>query len=460
MPARRDHHTGRYNFFHSAWGPLEPFDNSYGRLMKNRRIYTHLITDHLRYFEDGGMCYHTAFNTWVNIRGQEYDPWKPSIRPDLERYRKQYDSRHYDLADPKRGSHKLQHLVNRDFIKREEDFPLSKCFDEGLEFLKTAAGSDTWFLQLECFDPHEPFHAPERLERKLNSDYDGLVMDWPKYARVSESPDEVQRIRNKYAALVAFCDEQLGRLLDWMDATDAWRDTALITTTDHGYLLSEHDWWAKLKMPQYQEISHIPLMIYHPKYAGQGGTQRSALTSVIDILPTILECHDIEVPPECRGTSLLRVLNDDKASHDVVLSDVFGGPLLICDGRFAYHRGPKYLDSTDLYEYRLLPMHMRGPFSLQELRQMELAGPFVFTKDVRVLKIKARDDSMRAPHHDGETFQDCETRLFDLSVDPTENSSIDNPTVVERLLAAAVEEMRKHAVPREMFERFELEVGS
>jgi hypothetical protein len=349
--------------------------------------------------------------------------------------------------------------VNRDFIRAEEDFPLCKCFDEGLDFLQTAAGSDDWFLQLECFDPHEPFFAPERLDRNFGAAPDDLVMDWPQYARVSESPEEVQRIRNKYAALVAFCDEQLGRLLDWMDATDAWRDTALITTTDHGYLLSEHDWWAKLKMPQYQEISHIPLMIHHPAYAAQGGTRRAALTSVIDIMPTILECHGIAVPPECRGTSLLRVLDNDGPIHEVVLSGVFGGPLLICDGRYAYHRGPKYLDSTDLYEYRMLPMHMRGPFSLQELRQMELAGPFDFTKDVRILKIKARDDSKRVPNHDGETFQDCETRLFDLTVDAGEKHPIDDPAVVQRLLAAAVEEMRKHAVPREMFERFELPAG-
>lgn len=458
MPARRDHHTGRYGFFHAGWGPLEPFDNSYTRLMREHGVYTHLVTDHLHYFEDGGLCYHTTFDTWINIRGQEYDPWKPSIRPDLDRYSQRFDGRHYDLSDPKRSLHKIQHLVNRDFMQEEKDFPLPQCFDAGLEFLHASAGSDNWFLQLECFDPHEPFHVPDRLDRKFATGPAGLVLDWPNYARVTETPEETASIQAKYAALVSFCDEQLGRLLDWMDATGAWADTALIVTSDHGFLLSEHDWWAKVKMPQYQEISHIPLLIHHPHHVALAGERRRALSSVIDILPTILDCFGIPSPPECRGASLMGLMPGDRPMHDVILSGVFGGPMLICDGRHAYHRRPKFLDSTNLFEYRLLPMHMRGPFSLQELRHMELVKPFDFTKDVRILKIKARDDSKRIPNHDGETFQDCETRLFDLHEDPGELRPIDDPATAARLMAAARAAMLRHDAPGEMFERFELQL--
>ena len=54
MPARRELHTGRYNFLHRAWGPLEPFDDSMPELLKKAGIYTHLISDHLHYWEDGG----------------------------------------------------------------------------------------------------------------------------------------------------------------------------------------------------------------------------------------------------------------------------------------------------------------------------------------------------------------------------------------------------------------------
>jgi arylsulfatase A-like enzyme len=53
MPARRDMHSGRLSFLHRSWGPLEPFDNSFPEILRNNKIYSHLITDHYHYFEDG-----------------------------------------------------------------------------------------------------------------------------------------------------------------------------------------------------------------------------------------------------------------------------------------------------------------------------------------------------------------------------------------------------------------------
>jgi len=87
MPARRDLHTGRLNFMHRSWGPLEPFDNSFPEEMRAAGIHTHLVTDHMHYFEDGGSTYHGRFRTWDFIRGQEYDPWKAMVEPPLARLR-------------------------------------------------------------------------------------------------------------------------------------------------------------------------------------------------------------------------------------------------------------------------------------------------------------------------------------------------------------------------------------
>ena len=77
-------------------------------------------------------------------------------------------------------------------------------------------------------------------------------------------------MRANYAALVTMCDEYLGRLLDYFDRHDLWRDTALIVTTVHGYMLAEHGWWAKSRMPCYDAIAHIPLLIWHPAHAASG----------------------------------------------------------------------------------------------------------------------------------------------------------------------------------------------
>src|SRR5919206_1023066 len=76
MPARRELHTGRYNFLHRSWGPLEPFDDSMPQILGEAGIHTHLASDHPHYWEDGGATYHTRYTTWEFFRGQEGDPWK------------------------------------------------------------------------------------------------------------------------------------------------------------------------------------------------------------------------------------------------------------------------------------------------------------------------------------------------------------------------------------------------
>ena len=81
MPARRELHTGRANFLHRSWGPIEPFDDSMPEILKQNGIYTRIVTDHNHYVEDGGGTYCTRYSTWECNRGQEGDPWKGSAGP-------------------------------------------------------------------------------------------------------------------------------------------------------------------------------------------------------------------------------------------------------------------------------------------------------------------------------------------------------------------------------------------
>ena len=64
-----------------------------------------------------------------------------------------------------------------------------------MEFLDTNRDADNWFLQIECFDPHEPFFAPERFREHYKTNYSGPILDWPRYERVTEPADEVAELR-------------------------------------------------------------------------------------------------------------------------------------------------------------------------------------------------------------------------------------------------------------------------
>lgn len=153
MPARRELHTGKYNFLHRSWGPLEPFDFSVIEELKKAGIYTHLCTDHSHYFEDGGATYHNRYNTWEGFRGQEGDRWIPQDEGMLPSQRN---------ALSKKGISVQQHYANITRQQKEEDMSSVKTFHAGLDFIKKHADKDNWFLQIESFDPHEPFYVPQR----------------------------------------------------------------------------------------------------------------------------------------------------------------------------------------------------------------------------------------------------------------------------------------------------------
>jgi arylsulfatase A-like enzyme len=163
MPARRELHTGRYNFLHRDWGPLEPFDDSMPEILSNNDVYTHLITDHYHYWEDGGATYHTRYNSFEFARGQEWDPWKGRVaRPEIP-----------PVIGERPGRKWWQAWVNREHIAKEEDYPQAMTFTWASEFLRTNRDEDQWFLHVETFDPHEPFQAPERFRALYPHEYHG-----------------------------------------------------------------------------------------------------------------------------------------------------------------------------------------------------------------------------------------------------------------------------------------------
>ena len=53
--------------------------------------------------------------------------------------------------------------------------------------------ADNWLLQIETFDPHEPFHAPARFKAPFDTGWTGPIRDWPRYGRLDELPAETVR---------------------------------------------------------------------------------------------------------------------------------------------------------------------------------------------------------------------------------------------------------------------------
>lgn len=455
MPARRELHTGRLNFLHRSWGPIEPFDDSMPELLKRNGVHSHLISDHLHYWEDGGATYHQRYSTWEIIRGQEADHWIPEVDP-------KQPPEHY-------GRYFVRDYVNRKYIDCEEKQPQTKTFDAGVEFLKMNQDKDNWFLQIETFDPHEPYYTMQRYKDLYPHAYEDKHFDWPDYIPVQEGESAKNHLVCEYKALVSMCDYNLGRILDVMDANDMWRDTMLIVNTDHGFMLSEHDWWGKCVMPFYNEVAHIPLFVYDPRNA-VCNERRNQLVQTIDLCPTILSFFDLSVPKDVQGKDLRAVVEENRAVRDAALFGQHGSQVNITDGRYVYMRASVTPDNGPLYEYTLMPCHSGAMFSVDELKTAQMHDAFSFTKGCPLMQIDStiKHKKFRSAYTvfspeeikkaGGKYAEVYTTMLFDLENDPKQAMPIRDAAIEQRMCEIMIREMQKNDAPMEQYERLGLNI--
>ena len=440
MPARRDFHTGRPNFLHRGWGPIEPFDDSVPQILRDAGVHTHLCSDHYHYWEDGGATYHTRYSTWEAFRGQEGDPWIGQVAPP-------------DVPANLNGKGRDQDWINRPHMTPDAYHSQTRTLDAGMRYIDRNAAQDNWMLQIECFDPHEPFFSGDEWLARYPTDYDGPLFDWPAYREVTETPEQVAEARRRYAALMTKCDQSLGRVLDAFDRHNLWDDTMLVVWTDHGFMLGEHDCWAKSWMPLYEEVSHTPLFVFDPRYPESAGQRRGALVQpAIDLGPTLLRCFGQEPTADMLGHDLTDVIVSDTPVRDAAIFGYNNNRINLTDGRYAYYRAPRDSGPGNANQYTLMTMEMRGYTS--RLENATLAGPLSFTKGMPVLRIPL-------PSYDIPANPADDDLLFDLETDPSQASPL-NPAEHGDLLAhletRMAELMHRYDAPDEQYRRMGLTV--
>ncbi|MCC7492350.1 MAG: sulfatase [Fimbriimonadaceae bacterium] len=441
MPARRDLLTGRPNFLHRSWGPIEPFDDCVPQMLRAQGTSSHLITDHYHYFEAGGSTYHTQYSTWEFFRGQEGDPWLGLVGDQVERPAEVLG---------RRGDNEWQRQdwVNRMQMRSEEEQPISGTFRAGLNFLQRNHAQDNWFLQIETFDPHEPFFTHRKWQDLYPHAYDGPHFDWPAYRFVEESPEAVEHCRRQYAALLSQCDSKLGDVLDTFDRLGLWDDTMLIVWTDHGFMLGEQNCWAKCWQPFYEPISHTPFFVWDPRSRRAGERRQALVQPSIDLGPTLLDFFGQQPTADMLGRPLTGTIDHDAAVREAALFGMHGAHVNVTDGRYAYYRAPATAASEPLYNYTLMPTDMRNVWGPQRFAQVELAPPFGFTKGCPTLKTPVAGRWARA-HEFG-------TLLYDLEADPQQAAPLQDAAAEARMVEHLQTLLRQGEAPVEQYQRLGL----
>jgi arylsulfatase A-like enzyme len=114
-----------------------------------------------------------------------------------------------------------------------------------------------------------------------------------------------QRYMKDYLRCIASVDDNVGRLLDYLDQNGLAENTLVVYTSDQGFYLGEHGWYDKRFM--YEESLRMPLVMRYPA-AIEAGQAASAMTLNLDFAPTFLDFAGAGTPADMQGRSLRPIL--------------------------------------------------------------------------------------------------------------------------------------------------------
>ena len=315
MPARHDYLTGHPAYTNQDWGPLAHNVPTVADALSRAGYVTAAVVD-TPFYTSRGFHYDRGFQYFYDMMSQPFEAPPYDAR-----------TRGYDLtrAIPPKGRHKEGWArLGPTLGHREADQAVATTIgraEETLELLR----SDRFFMLVDIWDPHEPWSPPYYYVQRYLADFAGERVQ-PVYGLWKErglTERDMDVARALYSGELEMVDRWIGQLLDKVDRLGIADSTAILFLSDHGFYLGEHGFLGKmhvdaeasrrggskwLRSPLYDEITHVPLMIYLP---GAKPRRVKGLTSALDLAPTIVDLAGLKRQDGWQGSSLVPAVTGD-----------------------------------------------------------------------------------------------------------------------------------------------------
>lgn len=235
---------------------------------------------------------------------------------------------------------------------------------KAISFLQQRDHQRPFFLVIGYVDTHAPFrdHPSRLVDRYLSEDLRPLPAEsfdsshgWARF-RAPDSPEQRRLDLAQYYAAVTYIDEQVGRLLDELEAQSILESTFVLYVSDHGHMNGQHGLYTKgnATVPQnfYEESIRIPLLMSWPESLPQG-MHLDNMVDHLDLFLTLLEAAGIEVPPRIRqerrypGTSMLALLRGEPVEWRRYQYGEYGNARMLRTERYKLIR--RYTPHADRY---------------------------------------------------------------------------------------------------------------
>jgi iduronate 2-sulfatase len=228
---------------------------------------------------------------------------------------------------------------------------------------------EPFWLGVGFVRPHVPFVAPRKyyepflpyskmvLPEKVPGDWDDIPKAGINYKTSKNMQMDIRRQKKAvggYYASVAFMDAQVGKVTAALREAGIEDRTIVIFTSDHGYHLGEHDFWAKVSLRD--ESAQVPLIVCVP---GKTPAVCDSLVELIDLFPTTARLCGLPVPKRLQGKDISPLLDDpDRAVREAALSVApMRKGFLLREDRWAYIQyGEDAKRGVELFDTRNDPL--------------------------------------------------------------------------------------------------------
>lgn len=218
--------------------------------------------------------------------------------------------RHYDLFDgvtiPEPPT-LFDNYENRITALAEQQMQIAKHFYWSNDMLLPGEPTDPRF-ETGITNGEFARMTPEQkkaFDEAYTPESDALIAALPTMSDEDLTKWKYQRYLKNYLACIRSVDENVGRMLDYLDESGQAENTIVIYSSDQGFYLGEHGWYDKRWM--FEESLSMPFILKWPGVA-KAGTESQALIQNIDYAPTFLEIAGAVIPADIQGKSLVPVI--------------------------------------------------------------------------------------------------------------------------------------------------------
>jgi arylsulfatase A-like enzyme/Flp pilus assembly protein TadD len=161
--------------------------------------------------------------------------------------------------------------------------PGNRVADIALDWLKQHSQKN-FFLWMHLYDPHSPYRLVE--------------------------PYQTQYKDHPYDGEIAFADEQVGRIIQFLKEKNLYRNTLIVLCADHGESLGEHG-EKNHGFFIYNASLRVPLIFHFPD-ARQKPRVITGLANLADLMPTVLDLLGVAAPADVQGEDLLSLIEEKR----------------------------------------------------------------------------------------------------------------------------------------------------